>query len=112
MKRILIALPLTAAFAFAAFADTGVKVSNHSGLPIDELFAAAPGTTNWGKNLLEGVAEGALDTGKTYAVSGLSDGTYDLKLSAPDEMVLCTIKNVKVKGGKVDLTPALGKACK
>ncbi|MFO1034302.1 MAG: hypothetical protein U1E15_09600 [Hyphomicrobiales bacterium] len=110
MKRILIALPLTAALALSAFAASGVKVTNNSGLPIDELFAAAPGTTDWGKNLLDGVAEGALDSGKAYNVAGLADGKYDLKISAPDEAVLCTMKDVEVKGGAVELTPDMGKA--
>jgi hypothetical protein len=112
MKRILIALPLTAALALSAYAASGAKVINNSGLPIDELFAAPAGSTDWGKNLLEGVAEGALDTGKALDVAGLTDGKYDLKISAPDEGVLCTIPAVQVKGGAVELTPELGQACK
>ncbi|WP_395685229.1 hypothetical protein [Aestuariivirga sp.] len=110
MKRVLFALPLMvmASSAFAA----GLTVTNHSGLPIDELFASPAGKGEFGANLMEGIAEGALDDGKTVAVAELADGTYDLKVSAPDEGVLCTISDVKVEGGKVELTAENGKACK
>lgn len=110
MKRVLFALPLMvmASSAFAA----GLTVTNHSGLPVDELFASPAGKGEFGANLMEGIAEGALDDGKTVAVAELADGTYDLKVSAPDEGVLCTISDVKVEGGKVELTAENGKACK
>lgn len=110
MKRVLFALPLMvmASSAFAA----GLTVTNHSGLPVDELFASPAGKGESGANLMEGIAEGALDDGKTVAVAELADGTYDLKVSAPDEGVLCTISDVKVEGGKVELTAENGKACK
>jgi hypothetical protein len=93
MIAISAALFLTATSAFAA----GTSVTNNSGLPIDELFAAAPGTTTWGANLMEGIAEGMLDNGKTSDVAALADGTYDLRGSAPDEGILCIIPNVTVK---------------
>lgn len=110
MKRVLFALPLLvmASSAFAA----GLTVTNNSGLPIDELFASAEGQNAFGANLMEGIKEGALDEGKTVAVSELADGTYDFKLSAPDEGVLCTISGVKVEGAKVTFTAEQGKACK
>jgi hypothetical protein len=110
MKRFLLALPVIAA-ATSAFA-AGITVTNHSGLPIDELFASAPGAGSFGANLMEGIAEGALDDGKTVTIAELADGAYDLKISAPDEGVLCTIANVDVKGGSVELTAEQGKACK
>ena len=103
-----LALGLSASSAFAA----GVTVTNNSGLPIDELFASAPGKGEFGKNIMEGVAEGMLDNGKTVEIGELADGTYDLKLSAPDESVLCTIPNIVISGGKVELTADNGKACK
>lgn len=103
-----LALAVSAGAAFAA----GVTVTNNSGLPIDELFASEPGKAAWGKNLMEGVAEGALDTGKSHDVAELADGTYDLRISAPDEAVLCVISNVTVKDAKIDLTAEQGKACK
>lgn len=114
MKRILAALPLVAVMAAMApaFATGKTMIHNNSGLPIDELSAAAPGTKDWGKNLLEGVPEGAFDTGKSIEVDGLVDGTYDLRISAPDEGLLCYMSNVTVKDGTVDLTTELGKACK
>lgn len=110
MKRLLLALPLIAlsGTAFAA----GTMVTNHSGLPIDELYSSAPGAAKWGENLMVGIAEGALDDGKAVEVAALADGTYDLQLSAPDEGVLCIISNVVVKDGKVELTPDMGKNCK
>jgi hypothetical protein len=110
MKRFLLSLPLIlmASSAFAA----GLSVTNHSGLPIDELFASPAGGASFGANLMEGIKEGALDDGKTVSVSELADGTYDFKISAPDEGVLCTIMGVGVKGGKVEFTPELGKTCK
>jgi hypothetical protein len=110
MKRFLLALPLIvmASSAFAA----GLTVTNHSGLPIDELFASPAGGASFGANLMEGIKEGALDDGKTVAVAELADGTYDFKLSAPDEGVLCTIAGVDVKGGVVEFTAEQGKACK
>ena len=103
-----VALFLSATSAFAA----GTSVTNNSGLPIDELFVAAPGTTTWGANLMEGIAEGMLDNGKTTEVAAVADGTYDLRVSAPDEGVLCVIPGVVVKDAKIDLTPELGKTCK
>jgi hypothetical protein len=110
MKRVLFALPLMmlASSAFAA----GLTVTNHSGLPIDELFASPAGKGAFGANLMEGVKEGALDDGKTVTIAALADGDYDFKLSAPDEGVLCTIKGVNVKGGAIEFTPDEGKACK
>lgn len=110
MKRMLLALPFVVAAAGSAFAAT-TMVHNNSGLPIDELFAAAPGTTDWSANLMDGIGEGALDTGKSHDVAELSDGTYDLRISAPDEGVLCVMKNVEVKKGEIDLTEDMGKAC-
>lgn len=112
MNRILFALPLAAILAAPAFAATGVAVINHSGLPIDELYASAPGQKAFGANLMDGLKEGALDDGKSTTVAALADGTYDLKISAPDEGILCTVNNVKIKHGKIELTPAMGKACK
>lgn len=110
MKRILFALPLllAAAPAFAA----GTMVHNNSGLPIDELFASEPGKASWGANLMEGLGEGALEAGMSHEVATLADGTYDLRISAPDEGVLCVISDVEVKGATVDLTADMGKACK
>lgn len=110
MKAVLFALPLLALASTAQAA--GLTVTNHSGLPIDELFASEPGKGAFGGNLMEGIAEGALDDGKTVEISALADGTYDLKLSAPDESVLCTIANVTVKGPSLEITPEMGKACK
>ena len=66
----------------------------------------------WGKNLMEGLGEGVLDSGKSHAVSELADGTYDLRISAPDEGILCYMSNVAIAGGKVELTEDMGKACK
>jgi hypothetical protein len=111
MKRLLLALPLFVLAAAPALA-AGTTVTNHSGLPIDELFASAHGAKAFGGNLMDGIAEGALDDGKTVEVANLADGSYDLKLSAPDEGVLCTIPDVKIEGGKVELTAEMGKACK
>ncbi len=110
MKRILFALPLflAAAPAFAA----GTMVHNNSGLPIDELFASAPGKAAWGANLMAGLGEGSLEAGMSHEVAVLADGTYDLRISAPDEGVLCVISNVDVKASTVDLTADMGKACK
>ena len=110
MKHLLIALPIImmAGSAFAA----GTTVTNHSGLPLDELYASAPGQAAWGPNLMDGVPEGALDDGKTADVAAIADGTYDLQVSAPDEAVLCVIANVVVSGPTLELTPEMGKACK
>jgi len=110
MKRVLFALPLLvmASSAFAA----GLAVTNNSGLPIDELFASPAGKGAFGANLMEGIKEGALDDGKTATISELASGTYDLKISAPDEGVLCTIKDVTVDGAALTLTAEQGKACK
>ena len=93
MKRFLLALPMivVASTAYAA----GTMVTNHSGLPIDELFASEAGKNAFGANLMEGIKEGALDDGKSVEVAEVADGTYDFKISAPDEGVLCTIKNVE-----------------
>ena len=110
MKRFLLALPLLV-IAAPAFAG-GLTVTNNSGLPIDELFVSAPGKASFGANLMEGIKEGALDNGKTVEVAAVEDGSYDFKLSAPDESVLCTIAAVEVKGGVVEFTPEHGKACK
>jgi len=110
LKPVAIALAtlLLAGPAFAA----GLTVTNNSGLPIDELYASAPGAAKWSDNLMVGLAEGMLDTGKTAEVATLADGTYDLQLSAPDENVLCVIANVVIASGKVELTPDMGRACK
>lgn len=43
---------------------------------------------------MEGIKEGALDDG----CGCLANGAPDLKISAPDEGVLCAIKDVKVNG--------------
>ena len=63
MKRVLFALPLMA-MASSAFA-AGLTVTNHSGLPIDELTVSAAGKNAFGANLMDGIKEGALDDGKT-----------------------------------------------
>ena len=106
MKRFLLALPLIA-LASSAFA-AGLTVTNHCGLPIDELFASAAGKDAFGANLMEGIKEGALDDGKTVEIAAVADGTYDFKISAPDEGVLCTIKGVEVKGGTLEFTAEAG----
>jgi hypothetical protein len=110
VKALLFALPLLALASTAQAA--GLTVTNHSGLPIDELFVSEPGKAAFGGNLMEGIAEGALDDGKTVEISAVAEGTYDFKLSAPDEAVLCTIKDVTVTGATLELTPDMGKACK
>ena len=110
MKRVVFALPLMM-LASAAFA-AGLTVTNHSGLPIDELFASPAGKGAFGPNLMDGIKEGALDDGKTVMIAALADGKYDFKVSAPDEGVLCTIKDIEVKGGMIEFTPDEGKACK
>src|SRR6476620_10775378 len=72
MKRVLFALPLMlmATSAFAA----GLTVTNHSGLPIDELTASPAGKNTFGANLMDGIKEGALDDGKTVTIAALADG--------------------------------------
>lgn len=111
MKRFVLAAALIAATALPALA-AGTMVNNNSGLPIDELFASEPGKAAWGANLMEGLGEGALEAGMSHEVAALADGTYDLRISAPDEGVLCVMSNVVVKDAKVDLDEAMGKACK
>lgn len=112
MNRIVMAALIGLSTTAGASASEAM-VANHSGLPIDELSVSAPGQKAWGPNLLDGVAEGALDDGKSLTVAGLKEGTWDFKIDAPDEGISCVIPNVTVgKGGAVDLTPDLGKACK
>jgi len=110
MKRLALALPLMI-LASPVLAG-GTMVVNNSGLPIDELFASAPGQAAWGANLMEGIGEGALDSGKGHEVAMIEDGVYDLRISAPDEGVLCVISDVEVKAGKIELNESHGKACK
>jgi len=103
------AIVLSAAPALAS----ETTVHNNSGVPIDELYASAPGKKAWGQNLMEGAPEGSLDSGKSYVISGLADGVWDLRIEAPDEGVSCVMPKVKVKAGsKLELTSALGNACK
>ena len=111
MKRILFALPLLAVAATQAFA-AGTMIVNNSGLPIDELSASAPGQKAWGANLMEGLGEGALEPGMKHEVASIADGVYDLRISAPDEGILCYMSNVEIKNGAAELTPEMGKACK
>jgi hypothetical protein len=110
MKSLLVAtLPaLTATSAFAG----GPKIINHSGVPIDELYASQPGKKAWGANLLDGAKEGSLEDGMEYVVAGLSDGTYDLRVEAPDEGISCVMPTVSVKSGTAMLTPEIAKGCK
>ena len=110
MKSLFLALPLLV-LSSAAFAG-GLTVTNNSGLPIDELTASPAGKSQFSANLMEGVKEGALDNGKTVTIADLKDGKYDFQLSAPDEGILCTIKDAQVKGGKIVFTPTDGKTCK
>jgi hypothetical protein len=111
MKHYFLALPILAALTVPSLA-AGTMVHNQSGLPIDELSAAAPGTKAWGPNLMEGLGEGSLEAGMSHEVAALPDGTYDLRVSAPDEGVLCVMSNVTVKDGTINLDEAMGKACK
>lgn len=110
MKRILATAAVAMLIAAPAFA-AGTTIKNNSGLPIDELFSATPGSKDWGKNILDGVPEGALDNGKSVEVANLADGTYDLRVSAPDEGVLCYMSGISVKDHVVELTEQNGKDC-
>lgn len=111
MKKLaVLSIAALASLSSLAFAG-GVKVTNNSGLPIDEMFISEPGKKAWGANIMEGIAEGALDSGKTVEL-GLTEGTYDIRISAPDEGVLCYMENVAVKGDALELTADMGKACK
>lgn len=112
MKRLAFVIAACCAGAVPALAATGTKVINNSGLPIDELSIAAPGTTKWSPNLMKDIPEGALDSGKQVVIAGLKDGTFDLRISAPDEGVFCTMKHVAIKKRAVELTPEMGKTCK
>jgi hypothetical protein len=111
MKKLAV-LSLAAFVSLSSVAlAAGVKVTNNSGLPIDELFLSEPGKKAWGDNIMAGIAEGALDNGKTVELP-ITDGTFDFRVSAPDEGVLCYMENVAVKGDTLELTPDMGKACK
>jgi hypothetical protein len=61
---------------------------------------------------MEMLGEGALEPGMSHEVAELADGTYDLRISASDEGILCYMSNVEVKGSKAELTEEMGKACK
>ncbi len=103
------ALILSSAPALAS--DT--TIHNNSGVPIDELYVSAPGQQTWSANLIEGAPEGSLDSGRSYVVSGLASGVWDLRIEAPDEGVSCVMPKVKVRAGsKLELTKALGSSCK
>lgn len=111
--KILAGLFIASALFGAGVAQAAeTKITNNSGLPIDELAVSAPGAAKWGANLLEGAKEGSLDSGSSYAVKDLPDGTYDFQISAPDEGVLCTMPNVVVAKGEAVLDAAMGKTCK
>jgi hypothetical protein len=107
MKKFLFALPIVALAGGQALA-AGTMIVNHSGLPIDELFASEP----WGANMMEGLGEGSLEAGMSHEVAAVADGVYDLRISAPDEGILCYMSNVEIKNASVELTPDMGKNCK
>jgi hypothetical protein len=110
MKSLLVAslLALTATSAFAG----GTKIINHSGVPLDELYASQPGKKAWGANLLDGAKEGSLEDDMEHVVAGLGDGTYDLRVEAPDEGITCVMSTILVKRGIAMLTPEIAEGCK
>ena len=111
-----VTLVVSAGFAVLVLAapalSAGTKIINRSGVPVDELAVSAPGTKQWGANLLDGTKDGVLDNGKSYTVKDLGDGIYDFQIAAPDEAIFCVMPNVVVKKGVATLTQAMGKACK
>jgi hypothetical protein len=111
VKRSTLARPVLLALTVPTLA-AGTMVHNHCGLLIVALFADAPRKKSWDPNLMEGLGEGSLVAGKSHEVAALPDGTYDLRVSAPDEAVLCIMSYVAVRNAAIDLDEAMGKMCK
>jgi hypothetical protein len=99
---------LIAAPAFAA----DVVIENRSKADLDHVYFSKAGENKFEKDLMEGAPVHALDAGRTFKVSGIDGGTYDVKVSNDEGDLDCVLKTVAVQPGKsVEVTRPMIDSC-
>lgn len=87
------------ALAATARAEERLRLWNLTGETLSEVFFAAPGTDQWGKNQCLNDKDKTVDNDERLRLTDLQPGTYDVKIKDVKGRT-CLIKNAKVEGGK------------
>src|SRR5271166_681071 len=95
----LAALAMIVAVAATASAAERMRFWNLTSVTINELYLAPAGTTKWGPNQCKNDKDGSVDPDERLNITGITPGTYDVKL-VDKKGRSCTVANVNVVGGK------------
>jgi hypothetical protein len=90
-------LAVTASLALAEGRPT--RFWNLTRYTISELYLAPAGTTNWGPNQCKNDKDGTVDPDERLPITGVSPGSYDVKLV--DTRRTCLVRNVKVEASQI-----------
>jgi hypothetical protein len=90
-------LAWTASLALAEGRPT--RFWNLTRYTISELYLAPAGTTDWGPNQCKNDKDGTVDPDERLPITGVSPGSYDVKLV--DIRRTCLVRNVKVEAGQI-----------
>ena len=82
--------------ATAAFAGD-FEIKNGTDKNVHHLYLSPASQNSWGPDQLGNGHNDVIDAGGTFTLTGVEDGTYDVKLALEDGTA-CVAKNVKFEG--------------
>ena len=97
--RGIVALAFVVCTAGSAVGAERLRFWNLTSVTLKELYLAPAGTTQWGANQCKNDKDGTVDHDERLTITGVSPGTYDVKLTDKKGRV-CTVQNVEVVSGR------------
>ena len=99
LHRGVVALALFLSIAGSALGAERLRFWNLTGVTLKELYLAPAGTAQWSANQCKNDKDGTVDHDERLTITGISPGTYDVKLTDKKGRV-CTVQNVEVASGR------------
>jgi hypothetical protein len=99
LHRGVVALALFLCIAGSALGAERLRFWNLTGVTLKELYLAPAGTAQWSANQCKNDKDGTVDHDERLTITGISPGTYDVKLTDKKGRV-CTVQNVEVASGR------------
>jgi hypothetical protein len=98
--RLALSVLIFAAATGSAFAAKNTRFWNLTENTVTAFQIASAGTDKWGENQTKNDKDNAVDHDERLKIIGVSDGTYDIRLTDSKGRT-CVVKNIAIKEGDI-----------